>query len=363
MKTIKRIYDKICSVENIIDAIKRASAGKRSRAEVQHTLADGPAHAKVISDMLASQSYTPCKYTEKTIKEGANSKERKIAKIAFYPDQIIHWAIILQLQPALLKSAYRYSCGCMPGRGIHFGKKIIEKWLGRDRKNTKYIAKLDIRKFYPSIDHDAMKQVFRGITSDKRLLLILDAIVDSYSPGLPIGYLTSQWFGNLLLQRIDYHIKQRLGVKYYIRYMDDMILFSNSKRRLHTAVRSIAEQLEQIGLTLKQNRQVFPLASRALDFMGFRFYREKTILRKSLLHRITRTASRLGKMMPVTARKAAAMLSYMGWVRRSQSYSVYKSRIAPAVSIAGMKKIVSEASKIRSRAHENSKSQQRISPA
>lgn len=353
MKTIKKIYDRICSIENVLDAIKKASAGKRSRAEVIRVLADAPKHAEEIVSMLANQTYVPCKYTEKTIKEGASAKERKIAKIAFFPDQIIHWAIILQLQPALLKSSYKYSCGCMPGRGVHYGKSIIEKWLQRDRKHTKYIAKLDIRKFYPSISHSVMQAAFRRITSDKRLLAVLDAIIDSYSPGLPIGYLTSQWFGNLLLQQLDYLIKQRLKIKYYIRYMDDMVLFGSSKKKLHAAVKFIADYLNSIGLELKRNWQVFPVEARALDFMGFRFYREKTVLRKSLLYRITRTAAKIKRSEPASPRLAASMLSYMGWIRRSQSHGVYKSRIAPVVSISGMKRIVSEASKNRSVTNEN----------
>ncbi len=353
MKTIKSIYDKICSVENILAAIKKASAEKRNRTEVRRVMADVPAHAKAISEMLISQSYVPCKYTEKIIKEGSSGKERKIAKIAFFPDQIIHWAIILQLQPAMLKSSYRYSCGCMPGRGVHYGKKAVEKWIKNDYKHTKYIAKLDIRKFYPSVSHAIMKQAFRRVTSDKRLLPVLDAIVDSYSPGLPIGYLTSQWFGNLLLQRLDYFVKQRLQVKYYIRYMDDMILFGSSKKRLHRAVLGISDRLSGIGLSLKKSWQVFPIKSRPLDFMGFRFYREKTILRKSLLYRIARTASKISKMTPVMAHKAAAMLSYMGWIRRSQSHNVYVKRIKPLVGIADIKKVVSRASKNRSKIHEN----------
>lgn len=362
MKTIKKIYEKICSIENVTAAIKKASVGKRGRAEVQKVLADVPGHARIISDLLAKQEYRPCKYVEKTVREGSNGKERKIAKIAFFPDQVIHWAIVLQLQPFLIKSSYKYSCGCMPGRGVHYGKAAIEKWVRRDRKNTKYVAKLDIRKFYPSISHEKMKAVFRLMTSDKRLLSALDAVVESYLPGLPIGYLTSQWFSNVLLQRLDYVIKQTMQVKYYVRYMDDMVLFGANKKKLHAAIRMVSTYLSGIDLSLKKNWQVFPLEARPLDFMGFRFYRDKTTLRKSLLLRITRAARKTGKTKRPGPDQAASMLSYMGWVRRSQSYGVYKSRIAPVVSIAGMKKIVSEASKIRSRAHENSKGQQRISP-
>ncbi|HQB83168.1 MAG TPA: hypothetical protein PLR50_06720, partial [Candidatus Rifleibacterium sp.] len=87
MKTIKKIYEKISSIENVTAAIKKASAGKRSRVEVKKVLADVPGHARIISDLLAKQEYRPCKYVEKTVREGSNGKERKIAKIAFFPDQ------------------------------------------------------------------------------------------------------------------------------------------------------------------------------------------------------------------------------------------------------------------------------------
>lgn len=353
MKTIKKIYDKIASIENITDAIKKASTGKRSRAEVIRVLSDIPAHAKMASEMLIGRSYVPCKYTEKIIKEGASGKERKIAKISFFPDQVIHWAIILQLQPFMLRSSYQYSCGCMPGRGVHYGKKVIEKWLNRDRKNTRYVAKLDIRKFYPSISHGSIKAAFRNVTSDKKLLSVLDAIIDSYSPGLPIGYLTSQWFGNLLLQRLDYIIKQSLRIKYYIRYMDDMVLFGSSKKKLRAAVDKIKSYLNGMGLELKKNWQIFPVKDRSLDFMGFRFFREKTILRKSLLYRITRTAASISRRSRVDSGSAAAMISYMGWIRRSQSHNVYVKRIRPVVSISSLKRIISSASQSRSMINEN----------
>lgn len=345
MKRANNIFQQIVSKENILAAINKGATGKRNRPEVCRVLADVELHALKIQKMLSENTYSPCQYRESTIREGAGQKQRKVAKIKFFPDQVIHWAMIRQIQPIFIRSSYVYSCGSMPGRGIHYGKSAVEKWIRDDRKNTKYVAKLDISKFYPSIPHQIVKDRLKSAIKDARTLDLLDQIIDSYPAGLPIGYLTSQWLANFTLQPLDYTIKQRIGIKYYMRYMDDMILFGANKKSLHAAVRRVAAELAKIGLKLKQNWQVFRIDSRALDFMGFRFYRDKTTLRKSLMLRMTRKARAISKKSRIKRIDAAAMLSYMGWIAHAQARKVYEDHIRPFVNIGKMKRIVSSYSK------------------
>lgn len=345
MKTHKYIFEKVATIENITLAIWKASENKRNRKEVIKVLEDIDYHAQEIYEMLWSKKYKPCKVVESVIKEGSKQKKRVVTRINFFPDQIIHWAAILQIGPIISNRSYEYSCGSMPGKGVHKGKKYIERWVVKDRKNTKYVAKADISKFYPSVQHHIIKKELRTIIKDPKMLWLLDSIIDSYRNGLPIGYLTSQWFANFLLQKLDYMIKQDLKIKHYVRYMDDIVMFGSNKKKLRKALLEIMNFLYDINLKLKPNYQIFKLDARALDFMGFRFFRHKVILRKSLMYRITRKAAKIKKKSNITNKDASSMISYMGWVKHSQTYKVYNNWIKAKVKIKDLKQIIRNNSK------------------
>lgn len=339
MKRHGYLFEKVIHKENIRQAIEKAAKDKRDRPEVKKALDDIPGHVDEIQRILQSKTYVHCIPILKEIKEGSSQKKRVVTVIDFFPDQIIHWCVVLVLSPIIECSAYTYSCGSMPGRGPHYGKRHVERWIKKDPRNTRHVAKLDIAKFYDSVKPKVMKTFLRTKIKDPNMLWLLDLILDSYPTGLAIGYLTSQWFSNFILQTVDYFIKQTLKIKYFIRYMDDMVLFASSKRLLHKAVRAIMEFLKGFGLRLKSNWQVFPLKCRALDFMGFRFFRNKTILRKTLMLRITRRVSRLAPRGWFLVSDALAVISYMGWIKHAHVYGVYLNRIKPYVSIGKCKEI------------------------
>lgn len=290
--------------------------------------------------MLITESYIPSDYRTDIIKEGINQKERVIYKPNFYPDQVIQWAIMLQLSPILTKGMYEFTCGSIPNRGVHYGKKYVEKWIKGDRKNTKYYLKLDISKFYPSVDISTLKSKLQRKIKDAKLLNLVFAILDKGEKGLPIGILVSQWFANFYLQDLDYYIKQDLKAVHYIRYMDDMILFSRNKKELHKMRKAISIYLAKEKLKLKSNWQVYKLDNEALDFMGFRFFRNKTILRKSIMLRITRKVKKIfGKKKP-TYHDACGIISYLGWIKHSDSYWLYKKWVQPYLHIQILKRII-----------------------
>lgn len=323
-----------------MNAIIKSSKGKKNRSQVRRVLANPEFFAEKIYEMLKHQTYRHCQPRESVVFEGANQKKRKITTIKYFPDQIIHWCLMLQLQPIIIKSSYDFSCGSMPGRGVHYAKKYIEKWIKADKKHTKYVAKMDVKQFYPSVDNQTIKNVLRTKIRDKRALWLTDIIIDSHSSGLPIGYLTSQWLSNLLLQKIDYAIKQKMGAKYYVRYMDDMVVFGNNKKKLHAIIAGVKSELETLNLCLKSNYQVFRLDCRDLDFLGFRFFRNKTILRKSLMQRITARSRKIKSSKTIFAKDAAAIMSYMGWLKHSQSHGLYRDKIKNGSSIKQMKLIM-----------------------
>ena len=353
MKRKGNIYQSIANLPNILNAIHHASLGKSNRKNVAKIVDNDIIYANQILKMLQEKTYVPSPYIEKKIKDGSCGKERIIYKPAFFPDQVIHWALMLQLEPILMNKMYAWNCASIKGRGIHYGQKYVERILVDDRKHTKYCLKLDVRKFYPSVDKEVLKQKFRRIIKDKDVLWLIDTIIDSSEQGLPIGNYTSQWFANFYLTDLDNYIKQELKVKYYIRYMDDMVLFSGNKRELHKIKKKIDEFLVKDHLKIKDNWQLFKVDSRPIDFLGYRFYRGYTTLRRSNFLRFKRRVKKIYKKNTLSYHDACAIISMVGWVVHCSGYNYIKNYITKYISIDKCKQVIRNQAKKGVRKYES----------
>ncbi len=340
MKRIGFLYPKITSRENIARAIVNASKGKKHRKIVKKVLENFDFYVEEIQNMLVSKTYKPSPYIILKIKDGTRKKERIIYKPLFYPDQVIHWALMQQIEPILKRGMYELCCASIRGRGLHVATQYIKRILVNDRKNTKYCLQLDIKKFYPSIDKEILKSKFRKIIKDEETLHLLDLIVDSSEDGVPIGNYTSQWFANFFLQDLDHYIKEQLKIKYYVRYMDDMILFSRNKKELHKARAKLVEFLQKENLRLKENWQLFKTDSRPLDFLGYRLCRGYTTIRKSNFLRIKRRIKRVYKKKKINYEDASAIISYMGWIKHSDSFIFKEKYVKPYIDIEKCKGVI-----------------------
>lgn len=343
MKRVGNIYEKITKKENIRNAILSASKGKRKREGVRKVLDNMDFYVCEIHKMLVSKQYKPSPYSKLLIHDGVRKKERIIYKPKFYPDQIVHWALMNNIQPLLQKGMYDYTCASIPDRGIHYGAKYLKKILVSDKKNTKYALKLDVKKFYPNIDKQIMKKKFRKIIKDRDTLDLIDLIVDSSESGLPIGNFTSQWFANYYLQDLDHYIKEELKVKHYIRYMDDMLLFHRNKKELKKVKEQIETYLRSESLSLKENWQLFKVDSRPVDFIGYRFYRGYTTLRRGNFLRIKRRAKRIYKRKKISEKDASAMISYNGWLKHCDSFNFKQKYFNPYINIDRCKGVLKNA--------------------
>jgi hypothetical protein len=192
MKRRGNFYADIVNEKNIKLAICKASKGKKARRLVQNVLENQDKAVIEIQNMLINKTYIPSPYKRIAIHDGARKKERIIFKPQFYPDQIIHWSLMLQIESILKKGMYDYCCASVKNRGILYAVKYIKKFLVRDRKNSKYCLKLDVKKFYPSIDKQILKQKFLKVIKDRDVLDLINIIIDSSEEGLPIRklYLT-----------------------------------------------------------------------------------------------------------------------------------------------------------------------------
>lgn len=284
----------------------------------------------------------------KFIYDGIRRKQRMIL-VPTMREQVIHHMVVNVLKPIFMKGMYEHSYGSIPGRGAHGGKKHIEKWIRKGGRDVKYVLKMDVKKYFDSVPHDILKAKLAKQIHDKEFLAVLYEIVDATGTdkGIPIGFYTSQWFANWYLTELDHYIKEELGVKYYVRYMDDMVIFGGNKRKLHKIRKDIEVYLnEKLGLQMKENWQVYLFdyvdkegnhKGRDLDFMGFRFYRDRTILRKSIMLKATRKAKRLGRKARITIHDCRQMLSYLGWLDCTDTYSMYLKFIKPYVDFGYLK--------------------------
>jgi hypothetical protein len=346
MKRYGYLYPKIVDIQTIKTAMSKASLGKRNRKHVKEILDCMDYYADQIQKMLIEKTYVPSPYTVKRIYDGAHKKERVIYKPRFYPDQIIHWALMLALEPVMMRGMYAHTCGSVPGRGTTYGQVVLRKALDLDYKGTKYCLKMDIEKFYPSIDQSVLKKMFRRVIKDKECLWLIDTIIESTDSGLPIGNYTSQWFSNFFLQDLDHFIKEKLGVKHYIRYVDDLVILGGNKRKLHQVRIEIEKYLAGKNLKMKRNWQVFLVSKRFIDFLGLKFYRDKTTLRKANSLRIRRRMTKISKKKTMGYLDACAIVSYWGWIKRSDSFKFYKKYVSGKISLEQAKGVIRHYAKI-----------------
>lgn len=356
-KRIGHLYEKIADIENIKLAIRNASKRKRNRPSVRRILSDIDTYAKKIKDMLDNESFVPHPYTIREINDGIKKKKRIIAVPRFYPDQCIHHAFVQVFKEIVEHSSYEYSCGCVPGKGTDGAKEAIERWIRNDPKGTTKVLKLDVEKCYPSMSHEELRKKFVKRFKDRKFLRLAFLLIASYQQpmatkgrllpeieavGIPVGLYTSPWFCNFFFQDIDHAIRRECDVKHSVRYVDDMVLFDNSKRRLHKSLNFISDQLQKVKMKVKKNWQVFNLSIRPLDFLGYKFHHQGyTTIRKSIMFRISRKARTISKKDYISQTNASGMVSYMGYIKNSDSHKFFDERIRPFVNIKFLKGVIS----------------------
>lgn len=312
MKRVNNLFDKIVEYNNLYLAYTKARRCKRRRKEVREFEKNKETLLRKLQQSMIDGTYRTSEYETFTIYE---PKERVIFKLPFYPDRIVHHAIMNVLEPIWVSVFISNTYSCIKGRGIHKAVRDIQRDL-KDTQGTKYCLKIDIKKFYPSIDHDVLKTIIRKKIKDKRLLELLDEIIDS-TDGVPIGNYLSQFFANLTLAYFDHWIKEIKLVKYYYRYADDIVILSNDKKLLHNLYTDIHNYLSAIKLQIKSNHQVFPLDSRGLSFVGYVFYHTHVKLRKSIKIRLARSSS---KYKTNKTKYRAHISPYLGWLKYCNSY-------------------------------------------
>lgn len=286
--------------------------------------------------MLINKTYKTSKY-EIFIKNDSG-KEREIFKLPYFPDRVCQWAVIQVIEPILISNFTRDTYSSIPKRGIHSCLERITKDINTDLKGTKYCLKIDATKFYPSINHEILKQKYRRIFKDENLLWLIDEIIDSTEGdiGVPIGNYFSQYSGNLYLSSFNHYAKEELHIKYYYRYMDDIVILMDSKEKLHDLRIKIDNYFKNILLLkVKDNWQVFPTAVRGVDFVGYRIFPKYILLRKSTCKNFKNSMRNINKKVmnekEITISDLGSIGSYSGWLKYCDSYRLIEKYIIPII--------------------------------
>lgn len=270
MKRHGNQFEKIISFDNLLEVSNKALRGKKNNARVARFYFDLEKELLCLREELLNKTYNPRPLRKFKIRE---PKAREISSSDFR-DRVVHHAICNILEPILERSFIHDSYACRIGKGTH---KAVIKAQKLCRKHH-YFLKCDIKKYFASIDHAILKHILIRKLKDPDLIWLLNTIIvhaesGQSGKGIPIGSLTSQHFANMYLDRLDHYIKDSLGIKSYLRYMDDFIIFGDEKIVLHLLSSSIRTFLyNELKLELKDKATILAPVMEGLPFLGFRIF-------------------------------------------------------------------------------------------
>lgn len=328
------LWEAICSMDNLKAAHQNARKGKGWYKEVKMVDADPTYYLGQLQQMLLSKTYQTSEY--QTFIKDDGRKQRLIYKLPYFPDRICQWAILQVIEPILMNHLTADTYSAIPGRGIHDCYYKLKTAMQTDVPHTQYCLKLDVHHYYPSIDHAILKEKYRRLFKDDDLLWLLDEIIDSThgDKGIPIGNYLSQYSGNYYLSAFDHWMKEVKHVKYYFRYMDDIVILHESKEYLHQLYREIDEHFrKELKLTIKGNWQVFSTFVRGVDYVGYRLFLNYSLLRKETCKQFKRKMVAINKKRlkgePLTYSEWCSINSYKGWLIHCDGYRLQQKYIKP----------------------------------
>lgn len=323
MKRYGDLWDEVVSFENLTKAFYKARKGKSRTPEAAEYLLHLEEYIFSLQEELCHSSYKAGAYRVFTIFE---PKERVIAAVPF-KDRVVHHAVCNVIEPLFDKGFIDDSFACRKNKGNHAGYYRLRYKIRKHFRSRGYVLKCDIRKYFPSVDHGILKEIIRGKIKDKRLLSLIDEIIDSshsdfgVDKGIPIGNLTSQLFANIYLNELDQYVKHEPGVRHYLRYVDDFLLLSDSKEELHAQKHRIRVFLRSLDLSLHKHKANISLIIDGVDYVGYRTYPTHTRIRKSNIKKFVRRTRKYLRNIQ-KQKLAASTQSFLGYAKHADAYKI-----------------------------------------
>lgn len=313
MKRHGNLFDKIISKDNLRLAHKNSRKGKTHYKEVKTIDENIDKYINELHYMLKEELYTVGEY--KRFVKNDKGKLREIYKLDYWPDRVIHHAILQILEPIWKPMLIKHTYQSIKGRGVKQCKIDVHKCIKKNTNKDLWVLKVDINKFYPSIDNVILKEIVRKKIKCKKTLLLLDKIIDS-KDGLPIGNYISQYLGNMYLMYLDQYIKTKEATVGYFRYCDDIVIMSDNKANIKRLYKELKTYIEsRLNLKIKKNDQYFRLKSRKLDFVGFVFNCNGNVKLRKIIKK--------NMIKSLKSNNVKSHSAYYGWVLESRAFSIW----------------------------------------
>jgi hypothetical protein len=322
MKRKGNIFEEAFSFLKLVEAHKRARKGKGHYREVKKVNKSMLKYLSKLSFDIKNKKFTTSEYIVKEQFDGR--KDRVIHKLPYFPDRIVQHALIGACEEIFKKSMIRDSFQSIKGRGTSDARNRVLKCI--KEKNPNYALKIDIKKYYPSVNNEILKTKIRNKIKCKDTLYLFDNIIDS-TQGLPIGNYTSQYLGNIYLNDFDWFVKQKIKPLGYFRYCDDMIFLSKDVESLLEIKNKVEIELGKLDLQIKNSWNISNIEKEGVDFVGFVFKKESTRLRKTIAKRLEKVYRKISNKAEFLETDLNRLMAYKGWVSLSDSKSLYRKSL------------------------------------
>lgn len=338
MKRYNHLFEKIISFENLLIAARKAQKGKRFNDNVASFNLRLESELLQLQQELTNHTYQPGKYTEFYIYE----PKKRMISAAPYRDRVIHHAVCNIIEPIFEKIFIFDSYANRKNKGTH---AAIDRFQQFSRIN-KYVLKADIKKYFPSIVHYILKNEIRKKIKCSETLWLTDLIIDNSNKqenvfhffggddlftnseikkGLPMGNLTSQFFANVYLNALDHFVKEQLSCKHYIRYVDDFVLFSNSKTDCNFYLTEIEKFLCLYRLKLHENKSKIFRTFKGVSFLGQQIFPEFRLLKRENVNRAKKRLNRKhDKFLNGKISKGDFVNSYIAWYGHAKNANTFR---------------------------------------
>jgi len=327
-------FDDIISLENLLEAWKEFINGKRNKKDVQEfslRLMDNifSLHGDLINHTYNHGGYQAFKIND--------PKPRDIHK-ASVRDRLLHHAIYRIFYPFFDKTFIADSYSCRINKGTHKAINRFREFTGKASKNntrTCWALKCDIRKFFANIDHNILLNVLKEYITDEDIIQLLKNVIGSFSSekeravGLPLGNLTSQLFVNIYMNKFDQFMNHKLKTKYYIRYADDFVIFSENREWLEKQTGLIKEFLcRALRLELHPDKIFIKTIASGVDFLGMVNFSDYRVLRTKTKRRMLKKISgRYDELRNKTISEESfnqSLQSYLGMLKHCHGHKIEK---------------------------------------
>ncbi|MBI5699768.1 RNA-dependent DNA polymerase [Candidatus Saganbacteria bacterium] len=319
MKRYGQLFGKICSFDNLLKAARKAQRGKRLKTSTSEFNLRLETELLKLQKELQDRTYRIGRYKQFYIYD---PKKRLISALP-YRDRVAQHALCNVIEPIFDQSFIHDTYACRKDKGSH---SAVNRFTTYCRMN-KYALKCDIKSYFASIDHDVLFEMLKKKTKDPNALWLIKLIIDStLSPGIPIGNLASQIFANLYLDGLDHYLKETVKCKYYLRYMDDLIVFDNDKGRLNEIKGAMGEYLRSLKLELHPNKSQTYLTAKGIVFLGYKVYPTHRLVVKQNVKRLRKRIKRyfeLLRLKLITPQKIiCSVQSWLGYAIHADSFNL-----------------------------------------